>query len=60
VRTDDVDVSHGASVADNEAWQTKRHEWVDAMWANRGNIRILRGGSEELKMCRYQPFCLSF
>ncbi|KAM0881207.1 hypothetical protein ACQ4PT_033092 [Festuca glaucescens] len=40
VTPDEVDASHGVSATDNVFWRNKRQEWADAMWANRGDIRI--------------------
>jgi hypothetical protein len=40
VRIGDFDAGHGVGATDNESWKNKRQKWVDAMWANKDNIRI--------------------
>jgi hypothetical protein len=31
---------HGAPVDDNSAWATKRDEWANHMWNNRGHMHV--------------------
>lgn len=40
VTPDDIDQGHGVAADDNEAWKSKRMEWAEAMWADRGNSRF--------------------
>ena len=40
VTPDDIDQGHGVVADDNEDWKSKRMEWAEAMWADRGNNRF--------------------
>jgi hypothetical protein len=31
---------HGVPVDDNSAWATKRDEWANHMWNNRGHMHV--------------------